>query len=206
MRDIYAMCCLRPPTKDVFEWTGHAVRGDSSVNGSGLRRDRRLVQLHVGDLRDLRAATLAIEGAHLRGVLLQEQLWVHPEIAIVDEGLIGRMMSITSMVEQREEGVYLDAIARAVLLLDERLVDVERLVQLLIRGIIDEDALSVRLGNGEALLAVARLPTGKEGRIRYEDDRTRHKLTYRIASVALTIISCVKSSWSIDRPTEWERL
>lgn len=72
------------------------------------------------------------------------------------------------MAEQRDvSATYLDAFARAVLLLDECLVNVKRLVELLIRGIVNEDALAIRLGDGEALLAVARLPAGKE--MRYQE-------------------------------------
>ena len=82
--DVWIINCLRPTAKDVFARTGHTVRGDSSRNGSSLRGNRRLVKIEVGDLGDLRAARVAVETAHLGSILLEQELGVHAEVAVVD--------------------------------------------------------------------------------------------------------------------------
>ena len=79
--NVYNLSCLRPSTEDVIPWADHAVRGDSSTDSGGLRRDRRLVQFNISCIEFLGGVSVAIKASRLHYVLLKEKLRVHAEVS-----------------------------------------------------------------------------------------------------------------------------
>lgn len=64
-----------------------------------------------------------------------------------------------------ENRLHLLSVAASVLLFDEGFVRLQDGKQLVVSGVVDEDALSVRAGDGKALLSIASLPVSIVGTV-----------------------------------------
>jgi hypothetical protein len=71
--------------------------------------------------------------------------------------------------------------------------------KLLVRSVVDEIAISVGARDSEALFVIARLSKMRMRICRIIMPRALK--TYKIASVPSRIMSVVKRSWSMERPT-----